>query len=184
MLAHGWWLQFNEIYFSYFLLSWCPPVTHFSNCFSRRIIMTILGVITIDKKVMSMQKVKVKGHRSRSQRSKQILWFPDSSPFWIHRWLRNLQSLQWHRRGAQTFFEVIHQIWRSHRTKIANFDPNRPLLVCNSILNWRMAMKWCKKLEEAQKRCPIENMPYCFFFTVIYHVSMWKGTTNCQFWTE
>ena len=42
---------------------------------------------------MSMQKVKVRGQRSRSQRSKQILsqfWiFRTINPVWIHGWLRN-----------------------------------------------------------------------------------------------
>ena len=37
---------------------------------------------------------------------------------WIHRWLWNdAQSLTQHRRGALLFFNVIHQISRSHGTK-------------------------------------------------------------------
>ena len=40
------------------------------------------------------------------------------TPVWIHRWLCNdAQSLKWHRRGAQLFFRVIHQIPRSHEQK-------------------------------------------------------------------
>ena len=71
-------------------------------------------------KVMSMQKVR--GQRSKLQRSKQIL--PQFrccltvTPVWIHRWLQNnAQSLKWPKRGALLIFKVIHQISRSHRPK-------------------------------------------------------------------
>ena len=39
--------------------------------------------------------------------------------------------------------------------KIVEFDPNWAFPDCNSSLNSSMAMKWCTKLEVAQKRCPI-----------------------------
>ena len=39
--------------------------------------------------------------------------------------------------------------------KIADFDPNCAFPDCNSSLNSPMALKWCKKLDVVQKRCPI-----------------------------
>ena len=43
----------------------------------------------------------------------------------IHRWLStDAQSLKQHRRGAQLFFKVIHQILTPYGTKIADFDRN------------------------------------------------------------
>ena len=67
-------------------------------------------------KVMSMQKVKVRGQSSRSQRSKpQINRFRTVTPVWIHIWWWNdAHSLMLPRRGALLFFKVIHQISRSH----------------------------------------------------------------------
>ena len=48
----------------------------------------------------------------------QIERFRTVTTAWIHRWPWNdAQSLTWHRRGALLFFDVIHQISRSHRTK-------------------------------------------------------------------
>ena len=72
-------------------------------------------------KVMSMQKIKVRGQRSKPQRPQKILcqfWhFRAVTPIGIHRWLWNVsQSLMWYRRGA-LFFKVICQIWRSHWSK-------------------------------------------------------------------
>ena len=39
--------------------------------------------------------------------------------------------------------------------KIVDFDPNWAFPDCNLNLNSPMSMKWCTKLEVAQKRCPI-----------------------------
>ena len=93
-------------------------ITPFWQCSCHPIIMKLSGVITIDRSD-AMQKVKVRGQRSRSQRSKQILSqfgrFWTVTPVWIHRWLRNYaHSLKWQRRGALLFFVVICQIWKSH----------------------------------------------------------------------
>ena len=77
---------------------------------------------------MSVQKVKVRGQRSGSRRSKQILSqfgrFRTVTPAWFHRWLWNAaQGLKQHRRGALLFFKVIRQISRSHATKNRRFWP-------------------------------------------------------------
>ena len=67
----------------------------------------------------------------------QIGRFRTVTPVWIHQWLQNCaQSLKQHRRGALLFYNVIHQISRSHGTKIAEFDPNWAFPDCNSSLTW------------------------------------------------
>ena len=78
-------------------------------------------------KVISTRKVR--GQRTRSQRSKQIL--PQFGSFRtvtlvrIHRWLRNdAQSFKWHKRGVLLFSYVIRQISRSRGLKINDFDWN------------------------------------------------------------
>ena len=98
---------------------------------------------------------------SRSHRTKKLpilTWiecFQTVAPVWIDWWLWNdTQSLNYYRRGALLFVKVICQIWRSHGTKkLLIFYPNRAFPGSNSSLNWLMAMKWCRKLEE---------VPYCF----------------------
>ena len=47
------------------------------------------------------------------------------------------------------FFKITSQISRSHRTKIADFDPDLAFPDSSSILNWQLAMKWCTRLEVA-----------------------------------
>ena len=101
-------------------------------------------------RVRSMQKVKVRGQRSRSQRSRPKFSFPDCNSSWIHIWWWNdTYSLMLLRRGALLFFKVIRQISRSHGAEIAEFDPDWAFPDCNSSLNSPMATKWCTKLEVA-----------------------------------
>ena len=70
-------------------------------------------------------------------------------------------------------YEMMHRAWSSieevpycfsrsyvklqgHAAlKIVNFDPNWAFPDWNSSLKSQMAMKWCRKLEVAWKRCPI-----------------------------
>ena len=72
----------------------------------------------------------------------QIECFWTVSQVWIHWWLGDdAQSLTLNRRGAQLFFKVIHQISRSHRTKIADFDLNWAFPDCYSsysMQNWKI----------------------------------------------
>ena len=66
-------------------------------------------------KLRSMQKVKVRGQRSRSQVKTQLNHFRTVTPVWIHIWWWNdAHSLMLLRRGALLFFKVIRQIPRSH----------------------------------------------------------------------
>ena len=77
-------------------------------------------------KVTSMQKVKIRGQSSRSQRSKlkvtevntQLNRFRTVTQVWIHiSWWNDAYSLMMLRRGALLFFKVIRQISRSHGSK-------------------------------------------------------------------
>ena len=69
-------------------------------------------------KVTSMQKVKVRGQRSRSQVTTQLNRFRTVTPVWIHIWWWNdAYSLIVLRRGALLFLKVIRQISRSHGSK-------------------------------------------------------------------
>ena len=79
----------------------------------------------------------------------QIGHFRTVTPVRIHWWLWN-DAQSW-----SNIEEVPNCFSRSHQTKIANFDPNWAFPECNLRLNLPMALKWCTKLEVAQKRCPI-----------------------------
>ena len=69
-------------------------------------------------KVRSMQKVKVRGQRSRSQVTTQLNCFRTVTPVWIHKWWWNdTYSLMLLRRCALLFFKVIRQISTSHGSK-------------------------------------------------------------------
>ena len=78
------------------------------------------------RKVMSMQKVNIRGQRSRSQEVKtQFSCFRTVTLVLIHIWWRNdVQGLMWHRRCSLLFFKVILHISRSHRTKHRQFWPS------------------------------------------------------------
>ena len=58
--------------------------------------------------------------------------------------------------------------------KIIEFDPNWAFPDCNSSLNSPMAMKWCKKVEVAEKRCPIvfQGHPSNFKVTCLKKLSI------------
>ena len=69
-------------------------------------------------KVRSMQKVKVRGQRSRSEVTTQLNRFRTVTPVWILIWWWNdAYSLMLLRRGALLFFKVIRQISMSHGSK-------------------------------------------------------------------
>ena len=69
-------------------------------------------------KVTSMQKVKIRGQRSRSQVTTQLNRFRTVTPVWIHIWWwDDAYSLIMLRRAALLFFKVICQISRSHGSK-------------------------------------------------------------------
>ena len=76
--------------------------------------------------VMSMQKVKVKGQRSKVKVTEvtiQLNRFRIVTPIWIHIWWNDAYSLIMFRRGALLFFKVIRQISRSHGSKNRRISP-------------------------------------------------------------
>ena len=92
----------------------------------------------------------------KSSNLTQIGRFRTVTQVWNHRWLRNdAQSLEWHRRGALLFFNVIRQIARSHGSKNRRIWPKLGVSGLFSHLESRKATKWCTNLEVALKRCPI-----------------------------
>ena len=76
--------------------------------------------------VMCRQKVKIRGHRSRSQRSTlntQLSCFRTVT-VWIHiRWWNDTQSLILLRKGALLVFKAMRKISRSRETKDRRFWP-------------------------------------------------------------
>ena len=104
-------------------LSVCLSVTPFSLCSCHRIIMKFSELLPLTK-VMSMQEVKVRGQRSKSEVMTPLSRFRTVTPLWIHIWWWNdAQSLMLLRRGALLFFKVICQISRSHGSKKRRFWP-------------------------------------------------------------
>ena len=126
---------------------------------------------------MSVQKVKVRGQRSRSQRSQHNLIFPDRNSSFnsqmMTEWCRKLE-VAWERcpvvfQGHPSNCKVTRLI-----KEILDFDPNYAFPDCNSCLNSPMAMKLCKKLKVAKKRYPI-------VLGVICQISRSHGLKNRQF---
>ena len=104
--------------------------------------------------MMSMQRVKARGQRSKSQRSKQILpqfgLFQTMTPVWITdgyqmmhmAWIRMEEVPYCFSRSSAKYQGCTGQ-------KIAHFEPNWVFPDWNSSLNSPIATKWCTKLEVA-----------------------------------
>ena len=98
----------------------------------------------------SRSSVKFQGHTAKQKSSilTQIGCFRTVTAVWIHQWLRNdEQSLEYHRRGALLFVNVISLISRSHGTMNRRFDLNWAFPDSNFSFYSPMAMKWYTKLE-------------------------------------
>ena len=108
-------------------------------------------------KVTSMQKVKVRGQRSRSQRSTLNLSFRTVPPVWILLWRWNDAYIAWWCLGEAPYcFSRSSGKFQGHTAlKSVEFDPDWAFPDCNSSLNSPMATKWCTKLEVSKKRCHI-----------------------------
>ena len=102
-------------------------------------------------KVMSMQKVEVKGQGHRGQTQFSSLW--SVTPVWIHIWRWNdAQSLMWFKKGALLFYQGHLSNFKVTRQKFADFHANWAFTDCyptNSSLNSQMAAKWYTKLDVA-----------------------------------
>ena len=99
--------------------------------------------------VKSMQKVKVRGQRSRSQRSTPDLavsgsWLQFEFTYdveMMHRAWCCLEEVRFCFSRSSVKFQGLKA------KNIVDFDQNWTFLDCNSNLNSLMAMKWCTKLE-------------------------------------
>ena len=101
--------------------------------------------------VMSMQKIKVRGQRSRSQRST-----PNLAVSGLQLQFEFTYGNEIMHTAGSSIEEVPYCFSRSSvkfqghtALKIVEFDPDWAFPDCNSSLNTPMATKWCTKLEVA-----------------------------------
>ena len=106
--------------------------------------------------VMSMQKVKVSGQRSRSHGTKIRRFWPKLGVSGLKLQFEftigyEMMHKAWSRLGEVPYCFSTSSVKFQGRTalKIAEFDPDLPFPACNSSLNSPMATKWCTKLEIA-----------------------------------
>ena len=150
--------------------------------------------------VMSMQKVKVRGQRSRSQGSKPNL--DHNFSLNSHWWWNDAHSLMLLRRGVLLILNVNSSlnslmalkqstkldtmskgfpiVFRGHSSNFKVTCWFRPALVfpnCNSSLNSLAALNWCTKLDATQKSYPI-------VFEVIHQISRSQRKKRHRFWPK
>ena len=119
--------------------------------------------------VRSMQKVKVRGQRSRSQRSQPNLTV---SGLWLQfefTYDDEMMHIVWYCSEEVPYcFSRSSVKFQGHTAlKIVEFDLDWAFPDYNSSLNAPMATKWCTKLEVAKKRCPIVFQGHPSNFKVI-----------------
>ena len=107
-------------------LSVCLSATQFSPCSSHHIIMKFPGSLPLTK-VMSMQKVKVRGQAHRCHNK---LW-----PTLMHKDWKGIEEVPYYLSRSSFKFQDLTG------PKIADFDPKWALPDCSSSLNCLMAMK-------------------------------------------
>ena len=98
---------------------------------------------------MSMQKVKVEGQRSRSQRSQPNLTVSGLLLQFEFTYDNEIMHMAWWYLGEVPYcFSMSSVKFQGHTTfKSVEFDPDWAFPDCNSSLNSPMATKWCTKLE-------------------------------------
>ena len=108
-------------------------------------------------KLRSMQKVKVRGQRSRSQRSQHNLTVSRLLLQFEFTYDDEMMHIAWCCLEEVPYcFSRSSIKFQGHTAlKIVEFDPDWAFPDCNSSLNSPLAKKWCTKLEVALKRCPI-----------------------------
>ena len=166
MFWNGWhvneqFLAATKQLYDWFSLSVCPSV-RLSVCLSVRPshlfhhVPIIVSSWNFEEllpwsEMMSMQKVKVRGQRSRSQRSTSKLVV--SGPLLQFEFTYGNEIM--HTAGSSIeevpySFSMSSIKFQGHTAlKIAEFDPDWAFPDCNSNLNSPMATKWCTKLEVA-----------------------------------
>ena len=108
-------------------------------------------------KVRSMQKVKVRGQRSRSQRSQPDLTVSGLQLQFDLTYDDEMMHIAWCCLEEVPYcFSRSSVKFQGHTAlKIVEFDPDWAFPDCNLSLNSPMATKLCTKLEVALKWCPI-----------------------------
>ena len=108
-------------------------------------------------RVRSMQKVKVRGQRSRSQRSQPNLTVSGLQLQFEFTYDFKMMHIAWCCLEEVPYcFSRSSVKFQGHTAlKIVKFDPDWAFTDSYSSLNTPMAPKWCTKLEVALKRCPI-----------------------------
>ena len=131
-------------------------------------------------KVMSMQKIKVRGQRSRSKPYfPQFGRFRTVTPVWIHRWIRgDAQSLKWHRGGALLFFGhppnflVIRAEKSTILTQIEGLQTVTPVWIHRRLPNDAQSLKWHRRTGSL------------LFFKVVRQISRSQGLKNWWFGSD
>ena len=141
--------QLNEWYFPSVCLSVC--LSHLFDYVLIIVSSWIFQELLPMTEVTSMQKVKVRGQRPRSQRSTPNLAV--SGPWLQFEFTYDDEMMH---RASCCWGEVPYCFSRSSvkfqghtALKIVEFDPNWAFPDCNSSLNSPMATKWCTKLQVA-----------------------------------
>ena len=131
LLCCGLWWDWGLAYLLFCAAYWSRQPRVFQRisrscwlCSHHRIITKFSGVLTNDR---SDVHAKSQGQRSKvkvTDINTQLNRFGTVTPVWIAIWWWNdAYSLMLLRRGALLFFKVIHQISRSHRSKIRRIWP-------------------------------------------------------------
>ena len=112
---------------------------------------TKLDVVSIEKApyCFSRSSINFQGNAGQKISNFDTNWaFPDLNPRLNSRvalkWCTKLDVAQ---NMCPNISKVIHQISKSHGTKITNFYANWALLDCNSSFNSPMDLEWCTKLD-------------------------------------
>ena len=143
ILQNLWFLAATKQLYEWLSLSICHTFfTMFSSSYHEEIFRSYYQWPGWGQCERSRSKVKVTEVKTQLNRFRNV------TPVWITIWWWNdVQSSMLLWRGALLFFKVIHQISRSHRTKITDFDPNWGFPDCNLSLNSPIDLNWCTKLE-------------------------------------
>ena len=128
--------------------------------------------------------IKFQGHKGKkSPISTRIERFRSVNSVWIHQWIwSDTQSLMQYRRGALLFFEVIHQISRSHGLKNRWFGSNlsqitRPVAAIKSLRFALLFMIWTKI--KLMFRCSILLCPIHHRCLSVCEMSLCWKCENC-----
>ena len=134
------------------LYEWFSPSVHLSISHLFHYVPTIVSSWNFQEllpmaDVRSVQKVMVRGQRSRLQRSNPIKPSLDRNSS-LNLNMDEIMHKAWCCLGEVLYcFSCLSIKFQSHTAQKIDFDPNWVHLDCNSNLNLPMTTKWCTKLE-------------------------------------